>query len=54
MKEITQEEKEKYVRGFKNFTLPLKDYARKMSISSEDLKQWLKEDRGEAGLSTLF
>ncbi len=48
MKEITQEEKEKYVRGFKNFTLPLKDYARKMSISSEDLKQWLKEDRGEA------
>ncbi len=48
MKEVTQEEKEKYVRGFKNCTLPLKDYARKMSISSEDLKQWLKEDRGEA------
>ncbi len=48
MKEITQEEKEKYVRGFKNCTLPLNDYARKMNISSEDLKQWLKEDRGEA------
>lgn len=48
MKEVTEEEKEKYVRGFKNSTLPLYDYARKMNISSEDLKQWLKEDSGEA------
>lgn len=24
------------------------DYAKKMNISTEDLKQWLKEDRGEA------
>ena len=50
MKEITQEEKEKYVRGFKNSTMPLYDYARKMNINPEELKQWLKEDRGE----TLF
>ena len=48
MKEVTQEEKEKYVRGFKNCTLPLYDYAKKMNISPEDLKQWLKDDRGEA------
>lgn len=48
MKEITQEEKEKYVRGFKNCTLPLYDYARKMNINSEDLKRCLKEDDGSA------
>ena len=48
MREITQEEKEKYVRGFKKCTLTLYDYARKMNINSEDLKKWLKEDNGSA------
>lgn len=48
MKEFTDEEKEKYVRGFKKSTLPLYDYAKKMNINSTELKQWLKEDKGEA------
>lgn len=48
MKEFSEEEKEKYVRGFKKCTLPLYDYARKMNINSEDLKRWLKEDKGTA------
>ncbi len=48
MKKFSEEEKEKYVRGFKNCTLPLYDYARKMKINPEDLKQWLKEDDGSA------
>lgn len=46
MKEYSEEEK--YVRWFKNCTLPLYDYARKMKINPEDLKQWLKEDNGSA------
>ena len=28
--------------------MPLYDYAKKINISPEDLKQWLKDDRGEA------
>ena len=48
MKEYSEEEKEKYVRGFKKCTLPLYEYARKMNIKPEDLKQWLKEDNGSA------
>ena len=48
MKEYSEEEKEKYVRGFKKCTLPLCEYARKMNIKLEDLKQWLKEDNRSA------
>ena len=48
MKEYSEEEKEKYVRGFKKCTLPLYEYARKMKINPEDLKQWLKKDNGSA------
>ena len=48
MKEVTEEEKEKYVRGFKRCTLPLREYAEKMKIEAEDLKRWLKEDKGQA------
>ncbi len=48
MKEYSEEEKEKYVRGFKKCTLTLYDYAREMNIRPEELKQWLKEDNGSA------
>lgn len=40
---FTEEEKLKYCRGFKNCTLPITDYADKMGIDVEDLKQWLKD-----------
>ena len=43
MKAFSEEEKEKYVRGFKKCTLTLHDYAEKMKIDPNDLKQWLKE-----------
>ena len=43
MYKYSEEEKIKYCRGFKKCTLPLTDYAAKMKIPAEELKQWLKE-----------
>jgi len=43
IKKYSEEEKLKYVRGFKNSTLTICDYAKKMLIDAEDLKTWLKE-----------
>ena len=59
MKEYSEEEKMKYCRGFKNCTLPLVEYATKMKIPVEGLKQWLKEYKeppafGAINLSELF
>lgn len=48
IKEVTEAEKEKYVRGFKRCTLTLREYAEKMQINANELKRWLKEDKGEA------
>ena len=59
MKEYSEEEKMKYCRGFKNCTLPLVEYATKMKIPVEGLKQWLKEYKeppafGAINLSEVF
>ena len=59
MKEYSEEDKLKYCQGFKKCTLPLSEYATKMKIPSEELKQWLKEYRkppayGEINLSEIF
>ena len=59
MKEYSEEEKMKYCRGFKNCTLPLAEYATKMKIPVEGLKQWLKEYKeppafGAINLSEVF
>lgn len=43
VKKYSEEEKLKYVRGLKNCTLTLGEYAKKMLIDAEDLKTWLKE-----------
>ena len=43
MKEYSEEDKIKYCQGFKKCTLPITDYAKKMKIPVEGLKQWLKE-----------
>ena len=43
MKEYSQADKAKYCQGFKKCTLPITDYAEKMGIPLEGLKQWLKE-----------
>ncbi len=40
----SEEEKAKYVAGFKKCTLTLRDYAEKMNIDHEDLRKWLKEN----------
>ena len=39
MKEYSEEEKEKYIRGFKKCTLTLHDYEQKMKIDPQKLKQ---------------
>ena len=59
MKVYSEEEKIKYCRGFKNCTLPLVEYATKMKIPVEGLKQWLKEYKeppafGVINLSEVF
>ncbi len=41
--QYTKEVQDKYCAGFKKCTLPITDYAEKMDINVEDLKQWLKE-----------
>ena len=41
----SEAEKEKYVRGFKSCTLTLDEYANKMQIDSEKLKEWLKNTK---------
>lgn len=38
-------EKEKYVRGFKTCSLTLREYADKMKIEPEKLKEWLQISR---------
>ena len=43
VKEYSEVDKAKYCVGFKKCTLPITDYAEKMGINVEDLKQWLKE-----------
>lgn len=40
----SEDEKAKYVAGFKKCTLTLRDYAEKMQINHEDLRRWLKEN----------
>lgn len=55
----TEEDKAKYCRGFKNCTLPIADYAEKMGIEVEKLKEWLKEYKepkpyGEINLAALL
>ena len=45
IKEYSQEEKEKYVKGFKSCHLTLEEYCNKMQINVQDLKTWLKEHR---------
>lgn len=43
VRNFTDEEKQKYCKGFKNCTLPISTYADKMKIDVEDLKLWLKD-----------
>lgn len=59
MKEYSKEDKIKYCQGFKKCTLPLANYAEKMKIPIEGLKQWLKEYKeppafGAINLSEVF
>ena len=42
-KEYSEEEKMKYLRGFKNSNLPPMEYAMKMKIKVSDLRRWIKE-----------
>ena len=39
----SEAEKLKFVRGFKKCTLPIWQYAEKMQLDENDLKDWLKE-----------
>lgn len=43
MQKYSEEEKIKYIQGFKNCTLPLREYADKMLIDAVELKAWIKE-----------
>ena len=43
MQKYSEDDKIKYCQGFKKCSLPLSEYATKMKIPSEGLKQWLKE-----------
>ena len=59
MKEYSEADKAKYCRGFKKCTLRVTDYAEKMGIPVEELKQWLKEYKeplayGAIDLAGLF
>ena len=59
MQKYSEEDKIKYCRGFKNCTLPLSEYAAKMKIPREEIKQWLKEYKeppafGAIKLSEVF
>ena len=53
MREYSEEDKAKYCRGFKNCTLPITDYAEKMDIPVEGLKQWLKEYKEPAPFGAI-
>ncbi len=44
IKKYSEEEKAKYVTGFKKCTLTLGDYTKKMNIPYDDFKNWLKEN----------
>ena len=56
-KRYDENEKKKYVEGFKNSTYTLGEYARRNNVPSWQLKNWLKEDRdskfGTISLQTL-
>ena len=39
----SEEDKIKYVRGFRNCTLTMYDYAEKMGIPGEEFRGWLKK-----------
>ena len=59
VKEYSEADKAKYCRGFKKCTLPIADYAEKMDIPVEELKQWLKEYKeppafGAINVASLF
>ena len=59
MREYKEEEKTKYCKGFKKCTLPIGEYATKMKIPVEELKEWLKEYKeppafGAIELSEIF
>ena len=43
MREYSEEEKIKFVRGYKSCTLPVSEYSSKMKIDENDLKEWLVE-----------
>ncbi len=43
IRKYSEEDKIKYVQGFKNCTLPLREYADKMLIDAVELKAWIKE-----------
>lgn len=53
IREYTEEEKAKYCRGFKSCTLPIADYAEKMDLNVENLKQWLKEYKEPASFGAI-
>lgn len=44
-KRYDENEKKKYVEGFKNSTYTLGEYARRNNLPIGQLKDWLKEDR---------
>ena len=49
----SEEDKMKYVRGFKNCTLTPMEYANKMQIRVSDLRHWLKEYPNLPGFGTI-
>ena len=53
MQKYSEEDKIKYCQGFKKCTLPLSEYATKMKIPSEELKQWLKEYKEPPAFGTI-
>ena len=53
MKEYSETEKTKYCQGFKKCTLPITEYATKMQIPVEGLKQWLKEYKEPAAYGAI-
>ena len=53
LKTYTEEDKQKYCAGFKKCTLPITDYADKMGLDVEDLKQWLKEYKEPAPFGAI-
>ena len=49
----SEEEKLKFVRGFRKCTLPVYDYAKKMQIEESDLREWLKEYKGLSAFGAI-